>query len=255
MSLPEEGELVLATVRNVTEHGAYVTLDEYNDMLGFLHVSEVASGWVKNIERYVKEGQKTVLKVIRVNKNRKEVDLSLKQVTDEERREKMVEIKKENKAKTYFEIIKKKLNYTDEQMNEYIKKIREEYPLTYEMFEAAKNPKVLTKLDIPEEMKNIIVEISKSIKPPGVEVRGVMEISCPKPNGIEIIKKVLSNAEDQNTTITYLGSSKYRIVMKADNFKVAERSLSKIIESIKNSIIKNGGTFNFVREESKKESI
>src|SRR5208283_5002612 len=84
--LPDRGEIVLCTVREITPHGIYVDLDEYNNMNGFLHISEITTGWVRNIERVAKVQQKLVLKVIRAEKSRREVDLSLRQVTNEEKR-------------------------------------------------------------------------------------------------------------------------------------------------------------------------
>lgn len=250
--LPEEGELVLTTVKDVTTHGAYVTLDEYNDMIAFLHVSEVATGWVRSIERFAREGQKMILKVIRVNKSRREVDLSLKQVTDDERRRKMIEVKKKEKAKAFIDTIKDRCKYTDEEMSKYIEIISDKYPLIYDMFEdVVRNKKILSKIDLPEEMKNVILEISSSIKVPTVQVRGTMEITCAKPNGINIISKALS-LEDDDIEIRYIGAPKYRIIINAENFKIAEKILSKTIENIENNLKKEGCTFKFIREESKK---
>ena len=127
--LPEEGDIVLATINEVTGHGVYVTLDEYNQTTGFLHISEIATGWIRNIERYVRPKQKTVLKVIRVNTSRAEVDLSLKQVSGEERKSKLIEVKKNEKASAFMEIIKSKTNMSDLQVNEIEDKILQKYRL------------------------------------------------------------------------------------------------------------------------------
>ena len=52
--LPEIGEIVIATITKISDHGAYVTLDEYNKIQGFVHVSEIAPGWVRKVHRYVR---------------------------------------------------------------------------------------------------------------------------------------------------------------------------------------------------------
>jgi len=81
--LPEVGEIIVATISKITAHGAYATLDEYNDIQGFLHASEIAHGWVRNINKFVKSGEKKVLLVKRIKEGREEIDLSLKQVSSD----------------------------------------------------------------------------------------------------------------------------------------------------------------------------
>ena len=89
--LPERGEIVIATVTKIMDHGAYVSLDEYDGLQGFLHVSEIAPGWIRSVSRYVKEGEKKVLLVKKVNPKRADIDLSLKQVSKDQKKEKAVE--------------------------------------------------------------------------------------------------------------------------------------------------------------------
>src|ERR1700689_4164404 len=123
--LPERGDVVLCTVREITSHGIYVDLDEYNGMNGFLHISEISTGWVRNIERVAKVGQKLVLKVVRAEKSRREVDLSLRQVTNEERRNKLIEWKQKEKAMTIMGSVKKELALGDVQFNEIVARLEQ----------------------------------------------------------------------------------------------------------------------------------
>ena len=257
-NLPDEGDIVLANVKQVTNHGAYVSLEEYGNNTGFLHISEIATGWIRNIERYFRDNQKIFLKVIRVNKSRSEVYLSLKQVSGEEKMSKIIEVKKNEKANAFMAIIKSKTNLSDEQIKQIEDKILTKYDYVYDVFEATakKGREVLLPLELDENVMTIIEEESKKISIPHVEIRGILEISSQKSNGIEIIKSILNAAEttkgSAKVIISYIAAPKYRIVVAADNFKIAEKTINNSIEKIKSAIEKDGGNFNFIRQESKK---
>src|SRR3989454_845138 len=106
---PEEGELVVCTVNNVKNFGAFGTLDEYEGKEGFIHVAEVSSGWIKYIRDYVREGQKLVCKVLRVDREKGHIDLSLKAVNEHQKREKIQEWKNEQKAEKLLSIAAERL--------------------------------------------------------------------------------------------------------------------------------------------------
>jgi translation initiation factor 2 subunit 1 len=190
--LPDLGEIVIVTVKEVTGHGAYVTLDEYDNLTAFLHISEIATGWIINIERYVKAKQKTVLKVIRVNPTRSEVDLSLKQVTVEEKKAKVMEVKKDEKGANFMDVIKTNLGYDQSSIKEIEEKISQKYDFIYDAFEAVaiKGPEVLSTLDLKPEVIEAIELESKKIQIPHIEVRAVLDITVRKGDGIDTIKNI-----------------------------------------------------------------
>ncbi len=253
--LPEEGELVYATVTQITPHGVYVTLDEYDGMKGFLHVSEISSGWVRNISRFVQEKQKLILKVIRVNKVRREVDLSLRQVTEEERRAKMLQIKRFEKARNVFNTVKMKLNLTQEQEAGYEDAILEKYDDLYSALEAVftKREQAFEGLNLPAEYIKTLEQVAKEkITPPTVSIKGVIEARSLSPNGIEIIKEALDAAEKVKSggadiNISYLAASKYMITVSAENYKVAEKALEAALNKTKTILQKNKAFFSFSR--------
>ena len=255
--MPEPGEIVISTVREITSHGIYVNLDQYEGMNGFLHVSEISTGWVRNIERVAKVQQKLVLKVIRANRIRKEIDLSLRQVTNEERRAKVIEWKREERAMAIVNVVRSRLSLSDEQVRSLIAKLEEEFGTLYAALEAGarKGEKAFQTLDVTPEIAVALKEVaSEKIVPPRYEVGALVEVSSRAPDGIEHIKKTLTAAAESTSAevhITYAGAPRYRVRIMADDYKQAEKALDGVIEMIKDGVGKHDG-FSFKREISRK---
>ena len=254
--MPEQGEIVLATVTKVMDHGAYVTLDEYDNLQGFLHVSEIAPGWIRSVNRFVKNGEKKVLLVKKVNPQRGDIDLSLKQVSKDQKKQKLKEVKKFEKGRTLLQNVQEKAKLSDKDIEKLEDSVYSKYDSVYDAFiEIGRNGiDSVKELKIPKKTASVIEEICSKIKLPSVEIRGIMEITNAKSDGIEIIKKILLDElkKDSTIDITYLGAPKYRLSITSEDFKSAEKSLKPIIADIQSNIEKKKGTFKFTREESKK---
>ena len=256
--LPEIGEIVIATIKKTGDHGAYVSLDEYDNIQGFLHISEIAPGWVRKVTKYVKEGDKKVLLVKKIQAERAEIDLSLKQITKEQRKKKLLDVKRFEKEQGILKNIQDKIKLSVEEIDELEEKLLSKYPSVYDAIIdiGTNNISVVDELKISEKIKEIIQDISKKIKLPSVEIRGILEMTSSKSDGIEIIRKILLDAIKDNPNekidISYLGAPKYRLSVVAQDFKTAEKTLKPVLEKIEKNSSKHNCVFKYSREESKK---
>ena len=253
--LPEIGEIVIATIIKISDHGAYVTLDEYSKIQGFLHVSEIAPGWVRKVNKYVRVGEKKVLLVKTVERGRKEIDLSLKQISKDQRKKKLLDVKRFEKEQGILKNIEEKSELTTKQIEELEDKFLSKYDSVYDAMLniAIKGSAEIDDLKLQKKVITSIEDICSKMKLPSVELRGVLEISNNKSNGVELIKKTLTEAEkieDAKIEITYLGAPRYRLSLVAQDFKTAEKSLKPILEKIEKNVKKQNGIYNFTREES-----
>ncbi|MGC8936574.1 MAG: translation initiation factor IF-2 subunit alpha, partial [Candidatus Methanomethylicaceae archaeon] len=230
--------------------------DEFNKT-GYIPIGEIASTWVKNIRDYIKEGQKVVLKVIRVDEKRGHIDLSLKKVTEREKKEKLIQWKRSKRAEKILEEVASSLK---KDFSEAVEKVgiplEDYFGDLYSAMEAAvaEGHKALVKAGIPEVWAKAIHEAAKEhIEPPTVQVTGVLQLNSTKPKGIEDIKKALLEGEERarnkggKLEITYLGAPRYRIEVTAKDYRTAEEILRETAERIIERVVEAGGTGSFSR--------
>jgi small subunit ribosomal protein S1 len=73
------GQLVTGTVTIVVKFGAFVSLDRFQ-VDGLLHVSQLDHGKVESPRDFVKRGDRLLLRVVRIDADRKRIGLSRKEV-------------------------------------------------------------------------------------------------------------------------------------------------------------------------------
>ncbi|MCS7120653.1 MAG: translation initiation factor IF-2 subunit alpha [Nitrososphaerota archaeon] len=252
---PEVGELVIVTVNRITPYGAYVTLDEYNKE-GFLHISEISSSWVRNIRDFVREGEKNVLKVLRVDVERAQIDLSLRRVTRREKRETILLWKRKKRAESILKTAAQRLGMSDEIREKIALQLQEAFGDIYEGLERAikEGPEVLIKCGLTKEVAEVIVEISREkIKAPTVKVKGNLRISCAKPDGVLKVKEALLKAKEVKTPpgseikIYVVSPPRYCMEVMAADHKEANAIIEEAARKAIEFIIREGGLGSFER--------
>ena len=253
---PEVGDHIIATIENVTTYGAYAKLDEY-DKQGLLHVSEISSSWIRNVRDFVPEGQKAVLKVIRVDLEKGHIDLSLRRVTKRGRIEKIRQWKQDRKAEALLRAVAEKLGLPNEEVYEKAGALLEEQYGLYDGFEkvAKEGHEVLTTIGVPENIAKAFAEVAEErILVKMVKVKGTLEIRCMTPNGVKVIKDSFLNSKktektkDSDVRFYVIAAPKYSVDVSAENYKRAEEVLQKVSQSVVSTIVKAGGQGTFRRE-------
>jgi translation initiation factor 2 subunit 1 len=255
---PDKYELVLATVQKVMDYGAYVTLEEYGNKEGLLHRSEISTSWVRNIRNHVREGQKIVLKVLRVDPRKKHIDLSRKRVTKRQRIDKLYTFKHERKAETLLRTVAEQLNKPIEEITENAAiPMEQEYGDIYSALEEANRhgSQALTKIGVPLDIADPLAVLAQErIRPPLVEIQGVLELSNTKPDGVNVIKTALRKASKISIPPTAqihiytIAPPRYRLKVEAEDYKKAEAILQKASDAAIKTLTKAHGKGSFKRD-------
>ena len=252
-AFPEEGDLVVATVRSIRNFGAVVSLDEYAEREAFIHLSEVAPGWVKYIRDHIREGQKIVARVLRVDTTKNQVDLSLKRINDHQRREKVQSWKNEQRATRLLEQVAKALKISaDEAADQFGGGLLEKYGSLFAAFElASADPKRFQRDQERAAWVSTFLKVAhENIQPPHVSIQGTLEVQDPSEAGVDHVKAALLAAEavdPQAVEVQYVGAPRYRVRVDASQYKQAEDTLKRATEAALRSIESAGGHGSFTR--------
>jgi translation initiation factor 2 subunit 1 len=254
---PEPGELVVGKVDEITDFGVFVDLEEYEDKRGLAHISEVASGWIKNVRDHVREGQTVVAKVLDVDESSQQIDLSLKDVNEHQHKEKIQDWKNEQKADKWMSIAFGE-DVDDDRYREVVDALLVEFESLYDAFETAAihGDEALDAVDLDDDAVAAIVETAReNVSVPYVNVTGYVDLACPTGDGVDHIREALKAAEGDGEvgdeiqlSVSYVGSPEYRIQVQAPDYKTAESALEESADRAREAITAAGGTARYHRE-------
>ena len=250
---PEEGEIVFCTVTKIQYHAVTVHLDEY-DKQGLIPISEVSPGRIRNIREFVEEGKKVVCKVIKVDSDRAQIDVSLRRVNESQKRAKADSIKQEQKAEKILASLAEKLKKPFEEIySQTAPKILAQYPYTYIAFdELVEKSEGLDKFGIDKALVRELEAIIKDkIKPKQVSIVEKVTIKTYHEDGLGLLKEAFAKAKeaDPDLSVSYLGGGSYRMQITEKDFKKAEAILSNVEENMRKALLKKG-TIEFSRQEA-----
>lgn len=251
--LPEKDELVVCTIREASPSSVFVKLDEFDDVQGMIHISEIARKQVRAMKVYLKTDTQVVCKVMTIDAAKKYVELSLRRVGEGQRRTKLQQWRNEKISNDILEVFAKQIGLTTKQLydkvgNILIEKYGGLYPAFMEV--AQKDPTLLEKTGVEKKLAEQLTGlIQKRITLPKAEISGNFLMTSAAENGLEIIKLAVQMALDiaqkhkSKLEVKYISAPKYRFQLEAANNKVVEEAFKNLQSELVKYLGSNNGSF------------
>ncbi|MEM4641449.1 MAG: S1 RNA-binding domain-containing protein [Candidatus Pacearchaeota archaeon] len=221
-------EVVLGTVDRIIGTSVFVKLKDYS-LEGVIIFSEVAPGRIRNIRDYVMPGQKIAVKVLRVDKAKKHVDLSLRRVSAQEKKQAFELEKREKELSIVLELVVK-----DKTKREKTIKSIKEFGIVNFLNEVLKREtnalKLLVQFGLNEqEAQEFVRKIKEKTKAKKVSVKVKISLRCYEMDGVDRIKKVLDLKEGK---INYVGAPYYVLSVEDSDYKAANKRIEALLQEI-----------------------
>ncbi len=254
---PQQGELVVGTVARVMRHGVTVKLDEYDGLEAFVPLSEISLKWVRNIRDYLREGQRTVFKVIRSSPQKLQVDVSYRRVTVKERADKMSEWNRRMKVGRMVSILAERGGVDRPVIEEgLVKPARERHIELYELFEdIASGEEPPDWVSLPSNLRDELVDLCrKEIKRSIAVSKSYIRLYAGRA-GVELIREAVKKAMDEagqseKVSITVVGPPKYLLRAESETAEGAEELRRRAIEALTRVLAEKGGVIEVLEEKS-----
>ncbi len=236
-NMPVKDEFVICTVEKIYDYGVEVRLEEYPNQKGFIPLGQVAARWVKNIRNFVKVDQIRVAKVIYLNYEKNQINLSFAMVQKQTEDAKLSEWRQTKRVQQLLTLVAQDLKKNlDDIWDKITTPILNKYDSVYEAFQEIKRYGKDYIPEIPQEYHEALFKvIDKNISISDKTIAEHIKIELTKENGLELIKEGFRKIqEDKNVKVlkTYLGNGTYLIKAEAKEYKTIEKYLTKINDDL-----------------------
>ena len=248
---PRRNDLVIGVVKRVEEHGVTIELLEYDGLEAYIPRGHVASGRIKDIRDYVKEGDTVVGRVIRSIRRKGQVDVSLRYVTEEQKRRKLEEWKERVRVISLLRVAAQRAGYKDPERKakEAWNKLASYYKNPMDALEDVvhEGPDVLISAGIEGSYAKVIADIVRTqLKTPIYIKNIVLRVVSPEPNGVEVVKNALLSgkgafkSEKVEIDIYTAGAPRYVVSIRSKDPKLIKRASTLILKAISKALGQKG---------------
>jgi translation initiation factor 2 subunit 1 len=253
MDYPERDDFVIVKVTQVLDYGVFVELLEYDNRRGFVHISNVSNSWVKNIRNIVKMNQVRAAKVLNVDREKKQIDLSFSGISPQLERKKMNDFKQVNREEKLINILAKQENKKfDEVWEQVAEPLIEEYDSLFKALEKVSLGEDISKIVDKKWVAPIKELVEKNIVITKKIVKGIIKARTTKAGGLELLKKVfLEIDKEKDCEIYYSGAGTYFVSCSGQTFKEAENNIVNLVNDAEKQAKKLGVEFSFKLENEK----
>jgi len=253
--MPDVGDVVMVKVASMKDSSCYVRLLEYDNIEGMIPTTELSKRRIRSINQLVKPGRVLIVVVIRVDKEKKYIDLSKKQVTSEERR--LCE-ERFRKAKTVTGIMCSAALELKIKPLELMQKVA--WPLyrpgmhAYDMLkQATLSPaEILDKLGLePHVYAQVEATIKTKLKAEVLKIQADLNVTCFTSEGVDAIRDVLlfaqsfmpddAKGEEGLVSVHVLAPPTYSLYTFSDDKEAGFRRLAECIEMMRKMMAQKGG--------------